>query len=169
MVEVVAATPEAYAALWDHLLTMDLTRTVRTSYGPVDEPLAHLVDEPRRLRARVADGLWLRIVNLPAALAGRGYAAPADLVLEVSDALLPQNAGRWRLRVGADGAATCAPSTDPADLTCDIADLGAVYLGGTPLGRLVDAGRVRQLRPDAVRVAAAAFGWHRDPAPLELF
>lgn len=170
VVELVAATTEATVELWRHLLTMDLTRTVRTEYGAIDDPLGHLVDEPRRLGMRAMDGLWLRIIDLPSALTGRRYAAPVEAVFDVRDALLPENAGRWRLRVGADGAGSCerSPGADP-DLACDIADLGAVYLGGVPLGRLVDAGRVRQLRSGAVREVGAAFGWHRDPAPMEMF
>ncbi|MBN1173879.1 MAG: GNAT family N-acetyltransferase [Micromonosporaceae bacterium] len=170
VIELVAATTQAYVALWRHLLTMDLTRKVFADFLAVDEPLVHLVDEPRRLRMTVADGLWLRVVDLPAALAGRWYAAPVDVVIEVSDAMLPQNAGRWRLRSDVDGVGTCEPAAgaDP-DLVCDIADLGAVYLGGTPLGRLADAGRVRELKPYAIRRIGAAFGWHRDPAGFEMF
>ena len=169
VVEVVAATTEASVALWRHLLTMDLTRTLRTTHGALNDPLWYLLDEPRRLRAIVADGLWLRVVDVAAALAARRYPAPVDVVIEVTDALLPENAGRYRLRAGADGRAECRPCQDPADLACDVADLGALYLGGTPLGRLADAGRVSELRPDALRGAGAAFGWHRDPGSLETF
>jgi hypothetical protein len=90
-------------------------------------------------------------------------------VLDVTDALLPENAGRWRLTAPARGEPTCAPSTDEPDLSCDVADLGAAYLGGTPVGALAVAGRVREHRPDAVAEASAAFGWWRAPSPLEVF
>ncbi|NJC86053.1 GNAT family N-acetyltransferase [Planosporangium mesophilum] len=166
--EVVAVTPEAYLALWEFLFSVDLTRTVQYGFGATDEPLRYLVNEPRALGERVSDSLWVRVVDVPAALSARRYAAPVDVVLEVTDALLPDNAGRWRLTGDANGA-TCTATTDAADLACDVADLGALYLGGTALGALVAAGRVRELRPGAVTATAAAFGWQRQPSALEIF
>jgi predicted acetyltransferase len=168
--EIVAATPAAYLALWRFLLTVDLTR--RTSLSPgtaVDEPLLHLVNEPRRLDAKIADALWLRIVDLPAALAARQYAADIDLVLDVTDELLTDNAGRWRLRATALGDATCERTAEEADLACDVKALGAAYLGDQVLGGLAAAGQVRELRPGAVARVSAAFGWHRAPSAIEVF
>jgi predicted acetyltransferase len=166
--EVVAATPEAYAELWRFLFSVDLTRTVNYWCASVDEPLLHMISEPRKLRAEVADGLWLRIADLPAALAARRYATPVDMVLDVDDKLLPENAGRWRLT--ADGStATCVPTSEPADLVCDIADLGAAYLGGTALATLAAAGRVRELVPGALVRASTAFLADRAPSATEIF
>ncbi|MEV0569670.1 GNAT family N-acetyltransferase [Dactylosporangium sp. NPDC050588] len=170
VVELVAATPHAYAALWRFLLGVDLTRTVVMGLSSVDEPIFHMVDEPRRLAGKVGDGLWLRIVDLPRALTSRKYAAPVDVVIEVTDALLPANAGRWRLRAGAGGAlVNCSPTDAPADLSCDILELGAAYLGGTTLGALAATGRVQEHRPGAVAAASTAFGWHVAPASIEIF
>ncbi|GIJ52059.1 UPF0256 protein [Virgisporangium aliadipatigenens] len=161
--EVVAATPEAYAELWRFLLSVDLMRTL-TYMGAPDEPLTVLVDEPKTLGGRIADGLWLRIVDVPAALAARRYPVPVDLVLEVSDGLLPGNAGRWRLTN-----ASCAATSDPADLALDVADLGAAFLGGTALGALAAAGRVRELSEGSLALASAAFSWARQPVSIEIF
>jgi predicted acetyltransferase len=170
VIELVAATADAHAALWRFLLGVDLTRTVVKNLTGLDEPIFHLVDEPRRLGGKVGDGLWVRIVDLPRALTARRYAAPVDVVLEVADALLPANAGRWRLRVGAGGAlVNCAPTDAPADLSCEITELGAAYLGGTKLGALAAAGRVQEHRPGAVAAASTAFGWHVAPASIEIF
>ncbi|GAA0729236.1 GNAT family N-acetyltransferase [Dactylosporangium roseum] len=170
VVEVVAATPVAYSALWRFLFRIDLSRTVVLGLGNVDEPLFHLVDEPRRLGGKLADGLWLRIVDLPRALTSRKYAAPVDVVLEVTDALLPSNAGIWRLRVGAGGALVNCTRVDSApDLTLDVADLGAAYLGGTKLGTLALTGRVVEHRPGAVAATSTAFGWHVTPSSIEIF
>jgi predicted acetyltransferase len=168
VVEMVAATPEAYLALWEFLFSVDLARTVRYTFAATDEPLRYLVNEPRALGDKVADSLWVRVVDVQAALSARRYAAPVDVVLEVSDGLIPENAGRWRLTGDASGA-VCTATTDPADLACDIADLGALYLGGTALGALAAAGRVRELRPGVAAAAAAAFGWHRQPSTLDIF
>lgn len=166
--ELVAATPEAYLALWDFLLAVDLSRSVRYHFAAADEPLRYLVNEPRALGAKVGDSLWVRLVDVPAALSARRYAAPVDVVLDVTDALLPENAGRWRLTGDRHGA-ECAATTDEPDLTCDIADLGAVYLGGAPLAALAAGGRVREERAGALEAAATAFGWHRAPSPLDVF
>jgi predicted acetyltransferase len=168
VLEVVAATAPAYHELWRFLIALDLTRTVRYWYAATDEPLLHLVNEPRRLGGHVGDGLWVRLVDVAGALAARRYAAPVDVVIEVSDALLPHNAGRWRL--SANGAeVTCTPSAEPAALACDVAALGAAYLGGTPLSTLAAAGRVRELRPGALAAATIAFASERAPSAIEVF
>ena len=166
--EVVAADPGTYAALWRFLLGIDLVRTATASFLSVDEPLQHLVDEPRRLGLRVLDGLWVRIADLPGALAARRYAADVDVVLDVTDPLLPANTGRWRL-TGGPGGAACTPTTDPADLAGTVLELGAAYLGGTTLTTLAAAGRVRELTAGSLVRASAAFGWHRSPNPTEVF
>lgn len=166
--EVVSSDPAANLAMWHLLLALDLTRRLTLRGVPLDDPLLRLVNEPRRLEARLTDALWLRVVDLPAALSARRYATPIDVVLEVTDELLAENAGRWRLTGGLDGA-SCVPSAGAADLACDIRALGELYLGGTGLGELAAAGRVRELRPGALAAAGPAFGWHRAPAAMEIF
>jgi len=166
--EIAAADPEAYAALWRFLLGIDLARQVTYGFAAVDDPLLHLASDPRQLGTHFSDGLWVRLVDLPAALAARRYASEVDVVLEVSDALLPENAGRWRL-TGGPGGATCERTDAAADLACDVLELGAAYLGGTSLAALARAGRVRELRPGTLHPASTAFGWHRLPAAPEVF
>jgi predicted acetyltransferase len=168
--ELVTANPDAYLALWQFLLSIGLTRSVSVRFAATDEPLLLLANEPRRLGPALHDGLYVRIVDLPAALTGRRYATGLDLVLEVTDRLLPGNAGRWRLTTsGGGGKPACTRVAEPADLACDIADLAAAYLGGTSLAALAAAGRVRQLRPDALAAASTGFGWHRAPSAMDLF
>ena len=166
--EAVAADPQAYAAIWRFLLSIDLTRTTHYSFAALDEPLLHLVPEPCRLGGRLLESLWVRLIDLPRALAARRYATPLDVVLDVTDTLLPGNAGRWRL-TGGPGGATCSPTDAPADLACDVLELGSAYLGGVSLAALAAAGRVRELTPGTLRTAATAFGWHRLPAAAEVF
>jgi len=166
--EIAAADPVAYAALWRFLLGIDLARHVSYGFAAVDDPLLYLASDPRQLGTHFSDGLWVRLVDLPAALATRRYATDVDVVFEVSDPLLGENAGRWRV-VGGPGGATCERTTAAADLACDIADLGAAYLGGSSLAALAGAGRVRELRAGALYPASAAFGWHRLPSAPEVF
>jgi predicted acetyltransferase len=166
--ELVSASPAAHRMLWAFLVSIDLTRYVRYPLGAPDDPLIYLVDEPRRLGARLADALWLRIVDLPAALTARRYDSPVDVVLEVSDDILAANRGRWRLEADSSGA-SCRPSAAAADIICDIRDLAVVYLGEGALQPLVDAGRITECRPGAIVAAQRALGWRRRPSAVEMF
>jgi predicted acetyltransferase len=163
--ELMADGPAVSAALWRDLLSRDLTGKVVAWNRPIDDPLLYLLADPRRARARFRDGLWVRLVDLPAALTKRSYAAPADVVIDVTDEICPWNAGRWRLRVQGPGAARaiCERTDDQADLSLTVAVLGAAYLGGTRLGALAAAGLVKELRPGALAVTSTAMSW--DPAP----
>lgn len=166
--EVVTANPQAYLALWRFLLSIDLTRCASAGRAALDEPLLYLADAPDQLGTAFGDGLWIRIVDLPAALSARRYATWLDLVIEVTDPLFGSNAGRWRLTAEGDKV-TCVRTGEPADLACDIRDLAAAYLGGVRLTALASAGRVRELRADALTTASTGFGWHRAPSALEIF
>jgi predicted acetyltransferase len=156
--ELVARDPAAARALWGRLLDLDLTVTVETGNRPMDDALLHLLLDPRAGRFTRADGVWVRLVDLPTALAARRYATEVDVVLEVTDARCPWNAGRWRLSAGPDGA-SCTPSTDAAALALDVRELGAAYLGSVGLIALADAGLVTVHDEAAFAVAARAFGW----------
>jgi predicted acetyltransferase len=167
--ELMATDPAASATLWTDLLSRDLTTEFRLRDRPVDDPLLYQLADPRRTRTTVVDALWVRLIDVPRALAGRRYASPVDVVIEVRDELLPANAGRWRLTTARDGdtgqglAASCEPASGAADLALDVTDLGAAYLGGTRLGALAGADLVTERRPGAVRALSAALAW--DPAP----
>jgi predicted acetyltransferase len=171
--ELMCADPAASAALWTDLLSRDLTGEFRAQRRPVDDPLLHQLADPRRARPQLKDGLWVRITDVPGALAGRRYSCPVDVVIEVRDDILPSNAGRWRLTTtgetdagagaGCGLAASCVPATSAADVALDVTELGAAYLGGTRLGALAAAGLVAELRPGAIRQLSAAMSW--DPAP----
>jgi predicted acetyltransferase len=162
--ELIAADPAAGAALWGDVLSRDLVSEYIARLRPADDPVLYQLFDPRRARPKVADGVWVRIVDLPKALTGRLYSCPLDVVIEVADELLPGNAGRWRLRAaGPTGGVTCERTSDPADVALDVRELGAAYLGGTRLGVLAAAGLVTELRPGTLPTLSAAMSW--DPAP----
>ncbi|QFQ97191.1 GNAT family N-acetyltransferase [Streptomyces phaeolivaceus] len=151
-----ALDPAARAALWRFLFDIDLTRCVVAPRLPVDDPLLHLVSDVRRCGLRMKDDLYLRLVEVGAALRARTYQAPLDVVFEVEDAFCPWNEGRWRL-TGDPKGATCERTADAADLSLSVRELGSAYLGGVSLSSLAAAGRVRELREGALAEASLAF------------
>ena len=166
--EAIATDPAAAAALWGNVLSRDLITTFRLHMLPVDDPLLDLLADSRLGRPRLSDGLWIRLVDVPRALAQRHYARPVDLVVEVADELCPQNEGRWRLTAAATSApsgfsGTCERTIAPADLVLPVRALGAAYLGGARLGALAAAGLVTEVTPGAVAALSTAMSW--DPAP----
>lgn len=167
--ELVATDPAAYSAIWNDLLTRDLVSEIRARTRPSDEPLLYLLADPRRARPVLLDGLWVRLVRLDQALMQRRYACAVDVVIEVTDDLFAENAGRWRLRApdpatGAGSAlASCERTSAPADVSLPVRALGAAYLGGTKLGALAGAGLVTEIRPGALATLSAAMSWDRAP------
>lgn len=167
--ELMASDPPAYAALWRDLLSRDLVGEVSAGSRPADDALPHLLADARRARPKLFDGMWVRLVNVPRALAQRRYACPVDVVIEVTDDVLAGNAGRWRLQAaGQSGdadspAAVCERTTAPADVALPTAALASAYLGGTRLGALAGAGLVTELRPGGLASLSTAMSW--DPAP----
>jgi predicted acetyltransferase len=162
VLEVTGVDPAAEQALWQWLLSMDLVRTVAGRRGPVPHPLQNWLLEPRRLALNVIDGVWLRILDLPAALTARGYVGSGSLVLDVSDDMFDSNAGRWQLSVS-DGTAEVARTKDAPDLELDIGTLASAYLGAFRFVDLGVAGRVRECQPGVLQTADALFTPPRAP------
>ncbi|MGW0993620.1 GNAT family N-acetyltransferase [Streptomyces sp. NPDC002520] len=155
--DLAALDPATDAALWRFLFGIDLMSTLTLRARPVDDAWQYLVSDIRRCRTRLRDSLYVRLVDVGAALSARSYQAPVDVVFEVEDAFCPWNAGRWRLTGDAKGA-SCERTSDAADLSLSVRELGASYLGGVSLLSLARAGRVRELRPGALAEASVAFG-----------
>ncbi|NUS00879.1 MAG: GNAT family N-acetyltransferase [Kribbellaceae bacterium] len=152
----------AHAALWRYLLEPDLLSQTHCGMLASDDPLLDLLLDPRAPGAITRDGLWVRPVDVGRALAGRTYAQDVDVVLEIVDDFLPWNAGRWHLSGGTDGA-SCESTSRDADLTLDVRDLGAVYLGRPSLARLGRAGLVIEHTPGSLDKTSQAFSTSRLP------
>jgi predicted acetyltransferase len=146
--ELQATSATAVRELWEYAFGVDLVGTLRARPLAVDTPLLWSVTEPRRLGMTIGDGLWLRIVDVAAALEGRGYAAEDRLVIQLRDGVCDWNDGRWALDASRDGARVQPSSEDP-DLALDAADLAAVYLGGGTVAELLSANRCQELSRDA--------------------
>jgi predicted acetyltransferase len=160
--ECMASTAAGYADIWRFLFDIDLVATVEAWNRPVDDPLLLLVREPRRLRFGLADGLWVRLVDIPRALEARAYSRDGRIVIEVADPFRPRNDGRYELIVE-DGAGRCARTSDEPDLVGSVNVLGSAYLGGVSFGQLALASQVEERRDGSVRLADAMFA--SSPAP----
>ena len=160
--QLIGSTPQGWADMWRYLFDIDLVHSLNAWNRPVDEPLLDLMQEPRRLRFGLKDGLYVRLVDVPAALSARGYNGEETVVIEVIDPFCPWNEGRYAITTAPNGA-SCERTTVGAQIACTATDLGAVYLGGTGFRRLHRAGRVQELMPGALALADALFT--TDPAP----
>lgn len=154
--ELVAADDDALAGLWRYLLDVDLVSTVQARDRPVDDPLPLLLLDPRQAVTGVSDSLWVRVLDVPAALAARTYPADGALVLEVRDDFCPAVGGTFLLEAR-DGRSRCAPTGAAPDLSLAARDLGALSLGGVRPSQLARAGRVTAHRPGALAVADRLF------------
>ncbi len=151
--DLVATTPQAYLGLIRHLLSVDLVDKVTFAFAPLDAPLRHLFTDERAVAvAAVHDETWLRLVDVPTALARRTYRDGPPVIVEVVDAIRTGNTGRYRI-----SAEQVTRVDDPADLTVDVATLGASYLGGSTWRHLSMAGRVVEHREGAVDAADNLF------------
>jgi predicted acetyltransferase len=160
--EFAAVDAAARSRLWRFLMSLDLMASLNWEDAPSDEPLQLMTHASRQLITGRRDSLWLRVLDVEAALLARDYAGQLDLVFEIHDGLIADCAGRWRLTNNA-GTASCARTEAPADLSLSVAALGAAYLGGQSFTRLADAGLVAEHTPGTLAAATVAFGSTRQP------
>lgn len=165
--DLVAETRAAYVALWKLVFSTDLVTHIRAPWRPADEPLYHMLADPRRLRRELVDSLWLRIVDVPAALEGRAYAREGRITLRVHDDFCDWVDGTYTLEVGPEGA-RCTESTRAPDVELHVRDLGAAFLGGTRLSTLAEAGRIDG-DDRSIALADQLFAWHVQPYAGEMF
>jgi predicted acetyltransferase len=154
--DIVGVDAEVEAALWRFLLDLDLATRAVAVFRPVDDPVRWRLLESRQFRTTErADILWVRLVDVAEALRRRTFAVDRSLVIDITDAFLPANEGRYRID---GGTSTVERSVEaPADLSLDVSTLGAAYLGGVSFATLHAAGRVVERQPGALARADALF------------
>jgi predicted acetyltransferase len=153
--DIVWQTPAAYRGVWEHLGRFDLVREILWPSVPPDDPLPHLLLEPRMLRNTARDGILARIVDLPRALTARPYAAPAALTFELRDEMCPWNAGRWRLETGG-GESDVRRATEEPQLTMPAQTLAMLLFGQISATEAARMGRLDAHEPDALALWDAA-------------
>jgi predicted acetyltransferase len=170
--QLIAATPVAETALWRFLLSLDWVTLLKSGHRPPDDILPLLLGDPRAARTEtLADLMWLRMLDVPAALSARTYGGgPAALVLDVRDPA-GYAAGRFLLETDASGAGSCtsAPATAAPDLALSAADLACLYLGDESASRLAALDRLTELRPGTARTADTLFRTARRPWCPDIF
>jgi predicted acetyltransferase len=156
--EAIGIDTAATAGVWRYLFDVDLMAHVHAEFIPIDHPLFFLLAEPRRLRYHAQDGLWLRLVDVEAALRARSYASSEQLVLEVADSFCPWNDGCYRIEEG-----EVSRAKDGADLRLEVRELASAFMGGFSFAQLARAGLVEELRPGGIACADRLFA--SSPAP----
>jgi GNAT superfamily N-acetyltransferase len=166
----VVGDPSAQLALLRRLVDFDLMGSVKISSVGVDDPLLLWAGGPRAT-ADVAtyDSLWVRLVDLPEALAARTWSAPCDVVVEVADRHAPWNDGTWRIHADASGTASAERTDAAADLRLPVEALGSSYLGGGNLVGLVRAGFLTEASPGAASELTRAVRTDVAPAASMMF
>ena len=163
VMEAFGTSPAAEREVWRYLAGIDLTTTIDAYPFDPASPLFLLVQDARALHMVVHDGLWLRLVDVDAALRARSYRVGEPVVVGVRDEVCPWNDGAYRL--GPDpGRTDAAP-----ELELDVADLGAVYLGAFDFAHLARADRVRELTPGALERASDLVRTQSPPFCPEVF
>jgi predicted acetyltransferase len=155
--ELHALNDAAYVSLWRFLAELDWAVTVKAERRSPSEPLPWLLTNARALdTSDLGDGMWVRIFDVPRALATRTYERQGSVVLEVVDREAPGGRTRVELDAGPTGA-TCTETDRSADLTLDVAALGTAYLGGIPLRKAAAGSGVDEHREGALAEADALF------------
>ncbi|WP_043673127.1 GNAT family N-acetyltransferase [Streptomyces xylophagus] len=164
----IATTPAAERALWYHLCSIDWVAKVKSGGRAPDDLLPLLLPDPRAATITTqADWLWVRVLDVVRAMEARSYEGEGTLVFEVADAA-GLAGGRYRLAASAQGA-SCVPTTESAELTLDVRELGTLWLGDESAERLAALGRVREERAGAARVADALLRTSRRPWCPDIF
>lgn len=148
--------PATELALLRRLVDLDLTSSVVLNCRGVDDPVFAWMGGDRSIHGPTWDSLWIRLVDLPLAMERRGYAARADLVLEVEDIACAWNRGRWRLTVDDEGVGRLARTDDSPDLVLATQLLAHAYLGSRGLEAARVAGLFDERRSGAARELDAA-------------
>ncbi|HEX4254947.1 MAG TPA: GNAT family N-acetyltransferase [Streptosporangiaceae bacterium] len=155
---IVAATERTLRELWAIVAShSSIADTVTARVGP-DDPIFWLTREPDTY-LKFHEMWMLRLVDVPAAIRGRGFplSAQLSLPLSIQDDSRDGHAGLWELSVtGGRGTLVHAPeATHP--LTIGVRGLAALY-AGTPMASLRLAGLASGGDPAADSELDGAFG-----------
>lgn len=129
-------SPEVGRRLWGFLADFAMMGEDLSFHGGPTHPALTLLGQ-QRYKVECRDYWMIRILDVKRALEARGYspAVRATVRIEITDDLVPGNAGNWTMSV-ADGRATVerTASSGGGTIRCDIRGLASMYSGFvTPL------------------------------------
>jgi predicted acetyltransferase len=148
---------EAYRALWEYVRRHDLAGTIEMSNVGEDEPAPDLLLEPRMLRKRVSDAIWMRVVDIARAIPARPYGTRAELTFRVpDDRMTPWNDGAWLMET--DGTTTEVRRTDRSpDLEMPVNTLASLIAGHRSATHCSRVGKLSATSARALETADAIF------------
>ena len=149
--ELVAATPEARRGLISFLAALDPDAFDIRHWTPRNDTL-HPYLRSSYVDAKVEPDQMLRLVDVEGAL-GHLNREAGPLVLEVTDDVIPENAGEYT--VGGGRAARGAEAEDRVAL--DVRQLAQLYAGYVPARQLARHGLVEPSSPAALDLLEAHF------------
>jgi predicted acetyltransferase len=162
VVEQVSATEVAHAAIWRFLLDFDLVGKITAINRPSDDSLWWMLSDPRRLRRKSHDALWVRLLDIPKALEARTYSNDGILKIGLVSDVQPESAGTYVIEID-DSRGSVKKTTDKPDVVMTPADLSALYLGGISSGPLFEAGRINEITTGSLAKLTGMF--NTDSAP----
>jgi len=142
--------------LWRYLLGVDLVEEVTAYFRPADEPIQAMVTNLFAVRSETEDELYVRVADVPRALAARTYGAADPVAVEVVDPLLPNNSGIYLISPRGTERTNL-----PARLTLTAETLGMVYFGAWRPSDLAAIGRLAVHDPSALAAADRLFAVDR--------
>lgn len=157
-----ATDVEAHRQMWTYLFSIDLAQHVTIDRLSVDHPLPWWLAERQRLRMTASMPLYIRLVDVGAALSQRGTRGDGEVVLDVIDGFCPWNQRRWRVAADSD-LLHCEPTDVAADVAVNVRELASLSLGGVTPTELAHAGLLKEHTAGAVTQLKALLASERQP------
>jgi predicted acetyltransferase len=150
--EFVAATTRAREALFSFMAALDPQVYGIKLYTPRAEPL-HPYLRSAHVNAKIEPDQMLRLVDVEGALGYLESVSEASLVLELSDDVMPENAGCYTV---GDGEVVRGAEA-PQSVSLDVRQLAQLYAGYLPATDLARHGLIRASSPEALDLLEALF------------
>lgn len=137
---VVAADAAVSRSLWDALASMDIVERLTYLSHPGDPLPLSLADEWAVKITGGTDRQWLRILDLPAAIAGRGFDGEGELTVGISDPLGYAD-GVWRI-AARDGVGSAELTAATPEVRLGVDALARLWFGDRTAEELAVAGHI---------------------------
>jgi predicted acetyltransferase len=150
--EIIGATPRAREALVSFMAGFDSMAYGIKLYTPRGEPL-HPYLRSSYVNAKIEPDQMLRLVSVEDALGYLNREASSSLVLEVSDDVMPENAGEYTF----GGPEVVRGAEAEARVSLDVRQLAQLYAGYLPVRELARYGLIEASSPEALELLETIF------------